>query len=73
VHRIDLPQQRDQCQTITDVPINVTGPGQIVDIEVMITAPNSPGFCFVRFKLEDAFGRIGFPGNRPVNFQLVVD
>ncbi len=73
LHRIDLPQQRDQCQTITDVPIDDTEPGQIVDIKVMITAPTRPGFCFVRFKMEDASGRIAFPGNRPVNFQLVVD
>jgi hypothetical protein len=73
LHRIDPPQQRDQCQTVTDVPIEDTEPGQIVDIKVMITAPNSPGFCFVRFKMEDASGRIAYPGNRPVNFQLVVD
>jgi hypothetical protein len=73
LHRIDLPQQRDQCQTITDVPVNDAEPGQIVDIKVMVMAPNSPGFCFVRFKLEDASGRIAFPGNRPVNFQLIVD
>lgn len=73
LHRIDLPQHRDQCQTITDVPIDDTEPGQIVDIKVMITAPNSPGFCFVRFKMEDASGRIAFPANRPVNFQLVVE
>jgi hypothetical protein len=73
LHRIDLPQQRNQCQTITDVPIDDTEPGQIVDIKVMISAPMSPGFCFVRFKMEDASGRIAFPGNRPVNFQLIVD
>jgi len=73
LHRIELPQQRDQCQTITDVPINDTEPGEIVDIKVMVTAPDSPAFCFVRFKMEDASGRIAFPGDRPVNFQLVVD
>jgi hypothetical protein len=50
-----------------------TEPGQIVDIEVAVTAPNSPGFCFVRFKMEDASGRIACPGNRPVRFQVVVD
>jgi hypothetical protein len=73
LHRLDLPQQRDQCQTITDVPIKDTEPGQIVDIKVMVTAQDSAGFCFVRFKMEDASGRIAFPGNRPVNFQLIVD
>jgi hypothetical protein len=73
LHRIDLPQQRNQCQTITDVPIDDTEPGQMVDVKVMISAPMSAGFCFVRFKMEDASGRIAFPGNRPVNFQLIVD
>jgi len=73
LHRIDLPQQRDQCQTITDVPVKDTEPGQIVDIQVTVTTPDNAGFCFVRFKMEDASGRIAFPGNRPVNFQLIVD
>lgn len=73
LHRVDLPQQRDQCQTVTDVPIEDTEPGQFVDITVTVAAPNSPGFCFAGFKMEDASGRIAFPGNRPVNFQLVVD
>jgi len=73
LHRLDSPQQRDQCQTITDVPIKDTEPGQIVDIKVTVTTPNSPAFCFVRFKMEDASGRMAFPGDRPVNFQLVVD
>jgi hypothetical protein len=73
LHRIDLPQQRDQCQTVSDVPVKDTEPGQIVDITVIVTAAHRPGFCFVGFKLEDASGRIAFPGNRPVNFQLVVD
>lgn len=73
LHRIDLPQQRDQCQTITDVPVHATEPGEMVDIRTEITAPDKPGFCFVRFKLVDADGRVAFPGSRPVNFQIIVD
>lgn len=73
LHRVDLPQRRDQCQTIPDVPVKDTEPGEIVDIKVMVMAPNNPGFCFVRFKMEDSSGRIAFPGSRPVNFQLIID
>jgi hypothetical protein len=35
--------------------------------------PSTPGFCFVRFKLVDAKGKVAFPGSRPVNFQLIVE
>ncbi|MGN6636047.1 MAG: NBR1-Ig-like domain-containing protein [Oryzihumus sp.] len=73
LHRLDVPQRRDQCQTITDVTIPETDPGQQVDVSVEVTAPPTPGFCFVRFKLVDAAGRVAFPGSRPVNFQLIVD
>jgi hypothetical protein len=72
LHRIDMPEQIDQCQTIADVPIGDTLPGEVVDIGVTVTAPNQPGFCFVRFKMQDASGRLAFPGSRPVNFQIIV-
>ncbi|WP_243773683.1 NBR1-Ig-like domain-containing protein [Actinomadura barringtoniae] len=73
LRRLDLPQQADQCQTISDVPINDTAPGKMVDIRTDITTPRKPGLCYVRFKLVDASGRVAFPGNRPVNFQVIVD
>lgn len=73
LHRLDLPQQRNQCQTISDVPIDDTAPGDMVDIRTEVTAPKKPGFCFARFKMVDASGHIAFPGSRPVNFQLIVD
>jgi hypothetical protein len=73
LHRLDLPQQRNQCQTISDIPIGDTAPGQVVDIKTDITAPKNPGFCFARFKMMDAAGHVVFPGSRPVNFQLIVD
>ncbi|PZS27141.1 MAG: hypothetical protein DLM58_19200 [Pseudonocardiales bacterium] len=73
LHRLDLPQQRNQCQTISDVPIADTEPGALVDIRTQITAPQAPGFCFVRFKTVDASGHVAFPGSRPVNFQVIVD
>ncbi|MEV6980071.1 NBR1-Ig-like domain-containing protein [Sphaerisporangium sp. NPDC051017] len=73
LHRLDLPQQPDQCQTISDVPINDTRPGEIVDIRTDITTPRNPGLCYVRFKMMDGSGRVAFPGGRPLNFQVIVD
>ena len=73
LHRVDEPQRRDQCQTISDIPIPDTAPGAMVDVKVDVTAPTAATFCFVRFKMVDANGRVAFPGSRPVNFQLIVD
>ena len=73
LHRVDLPQERDQCQTIADIAIDDTVPGEVVDVSTTVTTPQQAGFCFVRFKVEDASGRLAFPGARPVNFQVVVD
>ncbi|QFG22302.1 NBR1-Ig-like domain-containing protein [Actinomadura sp. WMMB 499] len=73
LRRIDLPQRADQCQTISDVPIDDTPPGKMVDIGTEITTPREPGLCYVRFKMVDASGRIAFPGSRPVFFQIIVE
>ncbi|WP_346110753.1 NBR1-Ig-like domain-containing protein [Nonomuraea maheshkhaliensis] len=74
LRRLDHPtQQADQCQTIPDVPIKDTMPGEIVDIKTVVTTPKKPGLCYVRFKMVDASGAVAFPGNRPINFQLIVD
>jgi hypothetical protein len=72
LRRLDLPQQADHCQTISDVPIADTQPGEMVDIRTDITTPRKPGLCYVRFKMVDASGRVAFPGSRPVNFQVIV-
>ncbi|MFD0901576.1 NBR1-Ig-like domain-containing protein [Actinomadura sediminis] len=72
LRRLDLPQRADQCQTISDVPIDDTGPGEMVDIRVDIATPKKPGLCYVRFKMVDAEGKVAFPGSRPVNFQVIV-
>ncbi|GAA4361198.1 NBR1-Ig-like domain-containing protein [Angustibacter luteus] len=73
LHRVDEPQRRDQCQTISDIPVPDTAPGKMVDVKVDVTAPTAATFCFVRFKMVDGTGRVAFPGSRPVNFQLIVD
>ncbi|GAA3535345.1 hypothetical protein GCM10022419_013650 [Nonomuraea rosea] len=73
LRRLDLTQQADQCQTISDVPIKDTKPGKTVDIRTDITTPRKPGLCYVRFKMVDASGKVVFPGSRPLNFQIIVD
>ncbi|WP_344899302.1 NBR1-Ig-like domain-containing protein [Actinomadura meridiana] len=73
LRRLDLPQQATQCQTISEVPIKDTRPGQMVDIRTDITTPKKPGLCYVRFKMVDADGKVAFPGSRPVNFQIIVE
>ncbi|MBW8483147.1 NBR1-Ig-like domain-containing protein [Actinomadura parmotrematis] len=71
--RLDAPQRDGQCRTAERVPIADTRPGRTVDVRAAVTTPDGPAFCYVRFKMLDAAGRVAFPGNRPVNFQVVVD
>ncbi|WP_327049484.1 NBR1-Ig-like domain-containing protein [Microbispora sp. NBC_01189] len=72
LHRLDLPQRIDQCQTVPDVPVMDTRPGETVDIRTDITTPRKPGLCYVRFKMMEGSGRVAFPGGRPLNFQVIV-
>ncbi|MEV0588641.1 NBR1-Ig-like domain-containing protein [Nonomuraea sp. NPDC050310] len=72
LRRLDAAQQADQCQTIPEVPIADTQPGETVDIRTDITTPRKPGLCYVRFKMVDSTGAVVFPGNRPINFQIIV-
>ena len=73
LRRLDMPQRADQCQTISDIPIPDTEPGEMVDIRAHVTTPRKPGLCYVRFKVVDSAGRVVFPGSRPVNFQIIVE
>ncbi|MEV4108790.1 NBR1-Ig-like domain-containing protein [Nonomuraea sp. NPDC049695] len=73
LRRLDPTQQADQCQTISDVPIKDTQPGETVDIQTIITTPRKPGLCYVRFKMVDGSGAVVFPGSRPINFQIIVE
>lgn len=72
LHRVDGPQTRNDCQTISDVEVPRTAPGGTVDIKTEVTAPERAGFCFVRFRLYDGAGRLAFPGGKPVYFQVFV-
>ncbi|MEW9549766.1 NBR1-Ig-like domain-containing protein [Nonomuraea sp. NPDC050783] len=73
LRRLDPAQRVDQCQTISEVPIEDTPPGETVDIRTTVTTPRKPGLCYVRFKMVDASGAVVFPGNRPINFQIIVE
>jgi hypothetical protein len=72
LHRLDPPTGADDCQTIPDIPVPPTAPGQEVEIQVEVITPRDARFCFVPFKLLDDRGRIASPGTRPVNFQIFV-
>jgi hypothetical protein len=48
-------------------------PALLAALALAVTTPARAGFCFVRFKMVDAQGRVAFPGSRPVNFQVLVD
>lgn len=71
LHRID-PQGRNECQTVPDVPIPQTAPGEMVDVSTPVMVPDTTGFCFVRFKMRDASNADAFPAGRPVNFQVII-
>jgi len=71
LHRID-PQGRQECQTVPDVPIPQTAPGEMVDVSTPVTVPDTAGFCFVRFKMRDGSNADAFPAGRPVNFQVII-
>ncbi|NUR83094.1 MAG: hypothetical protein HOY71_03295, partial [Nonomuraea sp.] len=73
LHRVEPTGRPDQCQTDADVPIADARPGETVDVKTVITTPDQPGLCYVRFKMVDAAGAVAFPGKRPVNFQVIVD
>lgn len=45
------------------VRIRATAPGDPVDISVNVTAANSPGLCYVTWRMVTSTGRLYFPGN----------
>ncbi|MFI9552847.1 NBR1-Ig-like domain-containing protein [Nonomuraea endophytica] len=73
LRRLDPAQQADQCRTVTAVPIKDTPPGEMVEIQTVVTTPMNPGLCYARFKMVNASGKVVFPGSRPVTFQIIVN
>ncbi len=72
LRRIDA-QDRHRCQTVPEIPVPATAPGETVDVSTYVRIPLATGFCFVRFKMYTDKDVEAFPAGRPVNFQVIVD
>lgn len=70
--RATLPADNGTCSTPGKVPIPDTKPGAHVRVSVHVTAPASPGSCWVGWKMVDGGGRQLLPGARPVYFVVNV-
>ncbi|TYB42996.1 NBR1-Ig-like domain-containing protein [Actinomadura chibensis] len=70
--RATLPADNGTCSTPGKVPIRDTKPGAHVRVSVHVTAPASPGSCWVGWKMVDGEGRQLLPGARPVYFVVNV-
>ena len=49
------------CSSASMVPIQVTQPGEVVDISIKFKTPHVPGSCRLDFKMTDKFGQLYFP------------
>lgn len=72
LQRMDEPSAPGSCRTPARVPIGDTLPGQNAWISVNVVARNTPGTCWVGWKMSDASGRLLLPGYRPVYFLVTV-
>ncbi|MFI0404925.1 NBR1-Ig-like domain-containing protein [Actinomadura sp. 3N508] len=70
--RATLPADNGTCMTPGKVPIPDTEPGARVRVSVRVTAPSSPGSCWVGWKMVDGSGRQLLPGARPIYFVVNV-
>jgi hypothetical protein len=72
LQRMDEPAAPGSCRTPARVPIGDTLPGQNVWISVNVVARDTPGTCWVGWKMADESGRLFLPGYRPVYFLVTV-
>ncbi|MFI0373002.1 NBR1-Ig-like domain-containing protein [Actinomadura sp. 1N219] len=70
--RATLPADNGTCSTPGKVPIPDTEPGAHVRVSVRVTAPATPGSCWVGWKMVDGAGKQLLPGARPVYFVVNV-
>ncbi|TDD31873.1 hypothetical protein E1287_24930 [Actinomadura sp. KC06] len=70
--RATLPADNGTCSTPGKVPIPDTEPGAHVRVSVRVTAPATPGSCWVGWKMVDGAGKQLLPGARPVFFVVNV-
>lgn len=60
------------CTYPSRVPIQPTRPGQNAVITVPVTASDSPGVCFVTWKMETSTGTLYFPNEVGIWFNIKV-
>jgi len=72
LERVALPADNGTCSTPSKVPIPDTKPGTHVRISVTVMAPDTPGSCWVGWKMVDGEDRPFLPGSRPVYFVVNV-
>jgi hypothetical protein len=63
---------RGSCTYPSRVVIPTTHPGQDVTISVPVTASDSPGLCFVTWKMETGTGALYFPNEIGIWFSVNV-
>ncbi|WP_051792454.1 NBR1-Ig-like domain-containing protein [Amycolatopsis jejuensis] len=72
LQRMDLPPGPGACRTPERVLIGDTAPGDHVMVSVPVTAPDSPGRCWIGWKMVDASGAEFFTTRRPVYVLVTV-
>ncbi len=72
LRRLELPQDGDSCQTITEVPVPTTLPGESSEVSVEVVMPRRERACLVHFALTDGAGDLAFPGQRPLHLLVRV-
>lgn len=72
LQRMYLPAAPHSCKTPDRVPIPYSAPGALVDISVPVVAADTPGTCWVGWKMVDDRGQPYFASSRPVYFLVTV-
>jgi hypothetical protein len=72
LERAQLPADNGTCSTPSKVPVPDTKPGEHVRISVNVMALDTPGSCWVGWKMVDGEDRPFLPGSRPVYFVVNV-
>jgi len=67
-----FPADNGSCETPAKVPVPDTRPGGKVQVSVPVTAPSTPGSCWVGWKMVDGEGNSFLPGARPIFFVVNV-
>lgn len=72
LQRMDLPPAPGTCRTPDRVLIGDTAPGEHVMVSVPVTASETPGRCWIGWKMVDAAGTEFFSTRRPVYVLITV-